>query len=60
MTPPTYLLPLTESEYQAVRRWLGCPGHDGKRELGKGMGGLGILELRRKVEALAFDMEIPE
>lgn len=47
-----YSLPLTPAEYSEIRRWLGCPGHDGKRVLGEGLTGEGMIALRRKVEAL--------
>lgn len=59
MTP--ILLPLTPAEYAEVRRWLGCPGHGGKRVLGEGLTGEGMITLRRKVEALEHGgLEVPD
>lgn len=60
MTAPI-LLPLTPAEYAEIRRWLGCPGHDGKRVLGEGLTGEGMLTFRRKVEALEHGgLEVPD
>lgn len=60
MTAPI-LLPLTPAEYAEIRRWLGCPGHDGKRVLGEGLTGEGMIALRRKVEAMEHGgLEVPD